>query len=60
MADAGVTDLRTATLAEGETYADLLADRPSFEEFDVDAAAARGYGFGRLDQLAIEHLMGAR
>ena len=28
--------------------------------FDVDAAAARGYGFGRLDQLAVEHVLGAR
>ena len=32
----------------------------AFEDFDVDAAAARGYGFVRLDQLAIEHLLGAR
>ena len=28
--------------------------------FDVDAAGARGYGFVRLHQLAVEHLMGAR
>ena len=46
--------------ATGETYADLLADRSAFEEFDPDAAAARGYGFVRLNQLAIEHLLGAR
>jgi xylose isomerase len=28
--------------------------------FDVDAAGERGYGFVRLHQLAVEHLMGAR
>jgi xylose isomerase len=60
LADAGVLELAEPTVAEGETYADLLADGGSFEEFDVDAAAARGYGFGGLDQLAIEHLLGAR
>jgi len=48
------------TLGEGETYADLLADRSAFEEFDVDAVAARGFGFVRLNQLAVEHLLGAR
>ena len=31
----------------GESYADLLADRSAFEDFDVDAAAARGFGFVR-------------
>jgi xylose isomerase len=38
----------------------LLADRSAFEEFDVDAAAARGMAFERLDQLAMDHLLGAR
>ena len=28
--------------------------------FDLDAAAARGYHYERLDQLAVEHLLGAR
>jgi xylose isomerase len=55
-----VPELAAPTLADGETYADLLADRAAFEDFDVDAAAGRGYGFGRLDQLAVEHLLGAR
>jgi xylose isomerase len=55
-----VTELATPTLAEGEGYAELLADRSAFEEFDVDAAGAQGYGFVRLHQLAVEHLMGAR
>ena len=30
------------------------------EEFDADAAAARGVGAVRLEQLAVEHLLGAR
>jgi xylose isomerase len=38
----------------------LLEDRASFEEFDVDAAAARGMAFERLDQLAMDHLLAAR
>ena len=32
--------------------------KPGAEKYG--AAGARGYGFGRLDQLAVEHLMGAR
>ncbi|MGW0553879.1 xylose isomerase [Streptomyces sp. NPDC002926] len=38
----------------------LLADRASFEEFDLDAAAERGMAFERLDQLAMDHLLGVR
>ncbi|MGY1634318.1 xylose isomerase [Geodermatophilus sp. SYSU D01186] len=57
---ARVPELSRPTLAEGESYEDLLADRGSFEDFDVDAAAARGAGAVRLSQLAVEHLLGAR
>jgi xylose isomerase len=57
---ARVAELWQPTLAEGETYQDLLADRTAFEEYDVDAAGAQGYGFVRLNQLAVEHLLGAR
>src|SRR4051794_10572739 len=60
LAEAGAAALATPTLAAEETYDDLLADRSAFEDFDVDAAAQRGYGFARVDQLAIEHLLGAR
>ncbi|MFI5489953.1 xylose isomerase [Micromonospora echinaurantiaca] len=60
LAAAKVGELSTPTLAPGETYADLLADRSAFEELDVDAVAARGFGFVRLNQLAVEHLLGAR
>ncbi len=60
LAYSGVADLRIPTLSEGETHRELLADRSAFEEFDADRTASRGYGFVRLNQLAIEHLMGAR
>jgi xylose isomerase len=51
-------ELAQTTLGEGEKLADLLADRSAFEEFDVDAAAARGMAFEQLDQLAMDHLLG--
>ena len=57
---AGVAALWEPTLTEGESYADLLADRTAWEDYDADAAGARGYGFVALQQLAVEHLMGAR
>jgi xylose isomerase len=57
---AGYNELARPTLGEGETYQDLLADRSAFEDFDADAAAQRGYGFVRLSQLAVDHLVGAR
>jgi xylose isomerase len=56
----GVTALATPTLGPGETVADLLADRSAFEDFDADAVGARGYAVARLNQLALEHLLGAR
>ncbi|SCG52044.1 xylose isomerase [Micromonospora coxensis] len=60
LAASRVAELSTPTLNPGETYADLLADSSAFEEFDVDAAGAKGFGFVRLNQLAVEHLLGAR
>jgi xylose isomerase len=60
LAASRVAELAVPTLGEGETVADLLADRDAFEDFDADAAGALGFGFGRLDQLAVEHLLGAR
>ncbi|WP_194813392.1 xylose isomerase [Nocardia sp. XZ_19_385] len=53
---AGVTELRTPTMAPGEGYAELLAAT----DFDIDKASERGYGFVRLNQLELEHLTGAR
>ena len=59
LAASKVDELRTPTLNPGETYTDLLADRSAFEDFDVDAAGAPGYGFVRLHQLAIDHVLKA-
>jgi xylose isomerase len=56
----GVFELGESTLAAGETATDLLADASAFEMFDADAAAGRSFAFVRLNQLAIEHLLGAR
>jgi xylose isomerase len=55
-----VPELARPTLADGETYEDLLADRAAFEEFDAEVAGARPGGQVRLSQLAVEHLLGAR
>lgn len=55
-----VAELSQPTLADGESLADLLADRSAFEDFDVEAAGARGYGYARLNQLMVEHALGAR
>ena len=61
IAAARVNELRQPTLNPGETYADLLADRSTYEDFDADSYfGAKGFGFVQLNQLALEHLMGAR
>ena len=61
LAAARVAELATPTLDAGETYDDLLADRASFEDFDPSPwFDGRGFGFVRLQQLATEHLLGAR
>ena len=60
LAAARVAELAQPTLADGESYEELLADRSAFEDFDADAAGARGAGVERLAQLAVEHLLGAR
>jgi xylose isomerase len=52
---AGVLDLAQPTLDAGESVADLLA---SDDGFDPEKAAARDYGFVKLQQLALEHLIG--
>jgi xylose isomerase len=60
VAAAQVGELSIPTLGPDESYADLLADRSAYEDFDAAAAGAKGYGFVRLNQLALEHLLGAR
>ncbi|SDT29124.1 xylose isomerase [Microterricola viridarii] len=61
LAAAKVAELSAPTLGAGEGYDDLLADRASYEDFDADAYfGGKGFGFVRLQQLAMEHLLGAR
>ena len=52
-----VDELAQPTAPDG--VAGLLADRSAFEEFDAEAAGARGMAFEHLDQLAMDHLLGA-
>lgn len=55
LAASRVAELSEPTLAPGETIADLNRD-----DFDLDATAARGFHFTRLNQLAMDHLLGVR
>jgi xylose isomerase len=55
MKESRIPELEVPTLAKGETWKDL-AD-PSF---DVESAGARGMGYEKLNQLALEHLMGVK
>ena len=55
MAESNIPGLAESTLAQGETWRDLAKD-----SFDVEAAGKRGYHYEALDQLALEHLMGAK
>ncbi|MGX5695545.1 xylose isomerase [Agromyces soli] len=58
---AKVDELAAPTLGEGETVEALVADRSAWEDFDADAyRGGKGFGFVRLQQLATEHLLGAR
>ncbi|TDU80519.1 xylose isomerase [Streptomyces sp. KS 21] len=58
LAASRLPELALPTAEDG--LAGLLADPSAFEEFDVDAAGRRGMAFEQLDQLALEHLLGAR
>ncbi|HEX6233411.1 MAG TPA: xylose isomerase [Jiangellaceae bacterium] len=58
MRHAGLFELAEPTLAAGESITDLLGDHSAYESFDPDAAAQRDYGFVRLNQLAVEHVLG--
>ncbi|MCU1537502.1 MAG: xylose isomerase [Humibacillus sp.] len=55
-----VLELAQPTLGEGESLADLVANRAAFEDFDVDGVAEAGYAFVHLNQLGVEHALGGR
>jgi xylose isomerase len=58
LADADVGGLSQPSLNADETWQQLVDDDGAFEDFDVDAARTKGYGFARIQRLAIEHLLG--
>ena len=60
MAASGIAELAQPTIAAGETVADLMADETSFESYDADKAAEHSFAFVHLNQLAVEHALGAR
>jgi len=61
LAASRVDELAVPTIGAGESYDDLLADRASYEDFDANEYfGGKGFGFVRLQQLATEHLLGAR
>ncbi|SDT68757.1 xylose isomerase [Actinoplanes derwentensis] len=60
LAASKVAELKAPTLNPGEGYQELLNDRSAFEDYDADAVGAKGFGFVKLNQLAIDHLLGAR
>jgi len=55
MAESNIPGLAEPTLAPGETWRDLAN-----EFLDIETAGKRGYHYEALDQLALEHLMGAK
>ncbi|QIS22219.1 xylose isomerase [Nocardia terpenica] len=56
--DSRLPELAEPTAADG--LSGLLADPTAYEKFDADAAGQRSMAYERLDQLALEHLLGAR
>jgi xylose isomerase len=57
---ARVAELSQPTLDPGEGHEELVADKTAFEDYDLDAARTQGYGFARLQRLALEHLIRMR
>jgi xylose isomerase len=56
-----VNQINSPTLNPGETPAQLMADSSAGAGFGVDEYFdGKGFGFVHLNQLALEHLMGAR
>jgi len=61
LASSRVNEINTPTFDPGESYEDLWTNPDVFDNFDAEAYFdGKGAGMVRLNQLAIEHLMGAR
>jgi xylose isomerase len=50
-----IDELAVPTVAAGESYQSVRE-----EECDLEAVRARGYHYSRLNQLALEHMLGNR
>lgn len=55
MTYSGILDLAEPTLAVGETLTEFLS---TTDNFDPNKAAERDFGYVRLHQLALDHLIG--
>ncbi len=61
MSSAKVFEIQEPTLSPGETVDHIKSDRSLWEDFNTQAYFdGNGFGFVRLQQLATEHLLGAR
>src|SRR3954468_1194211 len=50
LAASEVAALAESTLDAGESYDELLADRSAYEDYDLEAARQRGYGYARIQR----------
>jgi len=56
-----VNEINKPTLNSGESQKDILSDASAYEGFDAESYySGKGFGFVALNQLALEHLLGAR
>ena len=56
-----VNEINKPTLNAGESQNDLLGDASAYQGFDAESYySGKGFGFVALNQLALEHLLGAR
>ena len=60
MKSSGVFGLAEPTLGAGETLESFIADPSAFEDVNPDEIADRGYDYVRINQIAMEYLLGAR
>ena len=58
LADADVAELHQPTLDPDETWQQLTADRQRLRGLRPRTARTKGYGFARIQRLALEHLLG--
>jgi xylose isomerase len=60
LAASEVAELAVPTLRAGESWQQLVADPSAYDDYDLDAARTRGYGYARIQRLALQHLLAGR